>query len=93
MARRTYRKMVENLLRATGYNAVAIPLAAGVLYGSEALLSPAVGTMLMSLSTVIIALNAQRLRAVTARRKGALPYVNGVHRFASPAMLPTSSAR
>ena len=67
LARATYRKMVENLLWATGYNAVAIPLAAGVLYAWGVLLSPAAGAMLMSLSTVIVALNAQRLRAGAAR--------------------------
>jgi len=67
LARATYRKMVENLLWATGYNAVAIPLAAGVLYRWGVLLSPAAGAMLMSLSTVIVALNAQRLRAGAAR--------------------------
>ena len=67
LARATYRKMVENLLWATGYNAVAIPLAAGVLYSWGVLLSPAAGAMLMSLSTVIVALNAQRLRAGAAR--------------------------
>ena len=68
LARATYRKMVENLLWATGYNAVAIPLAAGVLYSWGVLLSPAAGAMLMSLSTVIVALNAQRLRTGAAAR-------------------------
>jgi Cu2+-exporting ATPase len=62
LARATYRKMVQNLLWATGYNAVAIPLAAGVLYGLGILLSPAVGAVLMSLSTVIVAVNARFLR-------------------------------
>ncbi len=63
LARATYRKMQENLLWATGYNALAIPLAAGILYPVGILLSPAVGALLMSLSTVIVAVNAQRLRA------------------------------
>lgn len=58
----TYRKMTQNLIWATGYNVFAIPLAAGVLYGSGILLSPAVGAVLMSLSTVIVAVNAQLLR-------------------------------
>jgi Cu2+-exporting ATPase len=58
----TYRKMVQNLIWATGYNVVAIPLAAGVLYGAGILLSPAVGALLMSLSTVIVAINARLLR-------------------------------
>jgi Cu2+-exporting ATPase len=55
--------MVQNLVWATGYNAVAIPLAAGVLYGYGILLNPAVGALLMSLSTVIVAVNAGLLRA------------------------------
>jgi Cu2+-exporting ATPase len=60
--RATYRKMVQNLIWATGYNVVAIPLAAGVLAGSGILLSPEVGAILMSLSTVIVAINARLLR-------------------------------
>ncbi len=62
LSKATYRKMAQNLAWATGYNVVAIPLAAGVLYGSSILLSPAVGAALMSLSTVIVAINAQLLR-------------------------------
>ena len=57
----TYKKMIQNLFWATGYNAVAIPLAAGVLYGYGILISPAVGAALMSLSTVIVAINARLL--------------------------------
>jgi Cu2+-exporting ATPase len=64
LARATYRKMVQNLAWATGYNAFAIPLAAGVLYKSGILLSPAMGAVLMSLSTVIVAINARFLRVV-----------------------------
>jgi Cu2+-exporting ATPase len=62
LARATYKKMVQNLLWATGYNVVAIPLAAGVLYSYGVVLSPAIGAVLMSLSTVIVAVNAQFLR-------------------------------
>jgi len=62
LGRETYRKMVQNLAWATGYNALAIPLAAGVLYGYGFLLSPAVGAILMSASTVIVAINARFLR-------------------------------
>jgi len=62
LARATYRKMVQNLVWATGYNAVAIPLAAGVLYKEGIVLSPALGAVLMSLSTVIVAINAQLLK-------------------------------
>ena len=60
----TYGKMVQNLLWATGYNVVAIPLAAGVAYRFGVLLSPAVGALLMSLSTVAVAVNAVLLRRV-----------------------------
>jgi len=62
LARATYTKMVQNLWWATGYNAVTIPLAAGVLYKLGILLSPAAGAVLMSLSTVIVAINARFLR-------------------------------
>jgi P-type Cu2+ transporter len=58
----TYRKMIQNLIWATGYNVVALPLAAGVLYNQGIMISPAVGAALMSLSTVIVAINAQLLR-------------------------------
>jgi len=61
LAKATYRKMVQNLLWATGYNVVAIPLAAGVLAAWGLILSPAVGAALMSLSTVIVAINARLL--------------------------------
>ena len=54
--------MVENLAWATGYNAVAIPLAAGILYNAGIILSPAAGAILMSLSTVIVAVNARLLK-------------------------------
>ena len=62
LARATYRKIVQNLVWATGYNAVAIPLAAGVLIGYGIVLNPAAGAALMSLSTVIVAVNARLLR-------------------------------
>ncbi len=61
LAKATHRKMVQNLWWATGYNVVAIPLAAGVLYGAGIVLSPAVGALVMSLSTVIVAINARLL--------------------------------
>ncbi|MCK9871770.1 heavy metal translocating P-type ATPase [Nocardiopsis dassonvillei] len=59
-----YRKMVQNLVWAAGYNVVAVPLAAGVLAPVGIVLAPAVGAVLMSLSTIIVALNAQLLRRV-----------------------------
>ncbi|MGH2724084.1 MAG: heavy metal translocating P-type ATPase [Actinomycetota bacterium] len=62
LSRATYRKMVQNLVWATGYNAVAIPLAAGILAPIGITLAPAVGALLMSVSTVIVAANAQLLR-------------------------------
>ncbi len=62
LSKASYAKMVQNLVWATGYNAFAIPLAAGVLAWAGITLSPAVGAILMSLSTIIVALNAQLLR-------------------------------
>jgi len=64
LSRATYRKMLQNLGWATGYNIVAIPLAAGVLAPWGIVLPPAVGAILMSLSTVVVAINAQLLRGV-----------------------------
>jgi len=58
----TYKKMIQNLIWATGYNVVAIPLAAGVLYSYGFVLGPAVGAVFMSLSTIIVAINAQLLK-------------------------------
>ncbi len=58
----TYKKMIQNFIWATGYNVVAIPLAAGVLYSAGILINPALGAILMSLSTVIVAINAQFLK-------------------------------
>ena len=62
LSKATYRKMQQNLAWATGYNALAIPLAAGILASTGFVLSPAAGAVLMSLSTIIVALNAQLLR-------------------------------
>jgi len=62
LSRASYRKMIQNLVWAAGYNVFALPLAAGVLAPIGILLSPAVGAILMSLSTIIVALNAQLLR-------------------------------
>ena len=58
----TYNKMIQNLVWATGYNTFAIPLAMGVLYSFGFVLSPAVGAVFMSLSTIIVAINAQLLK-------------------------------
>ena len=62
LPRTTYRKMVQNLIWATGYNAIAIPMAAGLTFGTGFLMTPAIGAIFMSLSTIIVAINAQLLR-------------------------------
>ena len=65
LSRASYRKMQENLVWATGYNVIAVPLAAGVLAPIGILLSPAIGAAIMSASTIIVAINAERLRGVS----------------------------
>ncbi|HLU09859.1 MAG TPA: HAD-IC family P-type ATPase, partial [Oceanobacillus sp.] len=64
LSRATYRKMIQNLIWATGYNVVAIPLAMGILAPFGITLDPAIGALLMSLSTIIVAFNAQLLRGL-----------------------------
>jgi Cu2+-exporting ATPase len=64
LSRASYRKMIQNLAWAAGYNIVAIPLAAGALAWASITLSPAIGAILMSVSTIVVALNAQTLRRV-----------------------------
>jgi Cu2+-exporting ATPase len=64
----SYRKMIQNLAWAAGYNIVAIPLAAGVLAWAGVILPPAVGAVLMSASTIVVAANAQLLRRLDLRR-------------------------
>lgn len=64
LSRASYRKMWQNLIWATGYNVISVPLAAGVLAFAGVVLSPAVGAVLMSISTIVVALNAQLLRRV-----------------------------
>ncbi|MEN9715426.1 MAG: hypothetical protein RJA35_893, partial [Actinomycetota bacterium] len=63
LSRKSYAKMVQNLWWAAGYNVIAIPLAAGLFEPIGLVLNPAVGAVLMSLSTIIVALNAQKLRS------------------------------
>ena len=65
----TYRKMIQNLIWATGYNVVAIPLAAGVLYKYGILLTPAVGAVFMSVSTIVVAINAKMLKVKSVTKK------------------------
>jgi Cu2+-exporting ATPase len=67
LSRASYRKMVQNLAWAAGYNLVTIPLAAGVLAPIGVTLPPAVGAVLMSASTLVVALNAQLLRRLDLR--------------------------
>ena len=62
LSRASYRKMWENLVWATGYNILSVPLAAGVLAFAGVVLSPAAGAVMMSASTIVVALNAQLLR-------------------------------
>jgi len=69
LSRATYNKMIQNLLWATGYNTFAIPLAAGVAYGVGVVLTPAFGAALMSVSTVIVAINARLLGRFQASTK------------------------
>ncbi len=69
LSRAAYRKMLQNLAWGAGYNLVAIPLAAGVFAWAGITLSPAVGAVLMSASTVVVALNAQLLRRLDLRRE------------------------
>jgi P-type Cu2+ transporter len=64
LSRATYRKMIQNLAWATGYNLIAIPLAAGVAYSIGILLDPAAGAALMAISTIIVAINARFLRVI-----------------------------
>ncbi len=70
LSRATYSKMIQNLLWATGYNVFAIPLAAGVAYGIGIVLTPAFGAALMSLSTIIVAINAKLLGVIHAGTNG-----------------------
>ncbi len=67
LSRATYRKMVQNLIWATGYNAIAIPMAAGITFGTGFLMTPAIGAVFMSASTIIVAINAQLLRFYRGR--------------------------
>jgi len=65
LSKATQRKMVQNIWRAAGYNIIAIPLAAGILAPWGIFMPPAVGTLVMSLSTIIVAINAQTLRGIS----------------------------
>jgi Cu2+-exporting ATPase len=73
LSRATYRKMVQNLIWATGYNLIAIPIAAGVLVPWGIDLPMAVGAIVMSVSTIVVAANAQLLRRVQLRPRQMAP--------------------
>lgn len=73
LSRASYRKMVQNLAWAAGYNVLAIPLAAGILAPIGILLPPAIGAILMSVSTIVVALNAQLLRRLDLRHEAVAP--------------------
>jgi Cu2+-exporting ATPase len=73
LSRASYRKMVQNLAWATGYNVVAIPLAAGVLASADITLAPALAAVFMSLSTIVVAINAQMLRRIDLRQSTPKP--------------------
>lgn len=62
LSKATYRKMIQNLIWATGYNVIALPLAAGILFNQGIVISPALGAVFMSLSTIIVAINARTLK-------------------------------
>jgi Cu2+-exporting ATPase len=68
LSRASYRKMLQNLAWGTGYNVIGLPLAAGVLAGVGFIMPPAVGAAVMSVSTIVVALNAQLLRRMRFRR-------------------------
>ena len=69
LSQASYTKMLQNLGWATGYNLVAVPVAAGVLAWAGVTLAPAVGAVLMSASTIVVALNAQLLRGVDLQQR------------------------
>jgi Cu2+-exporting ATPase len=79
LSQKTYSKMVQNLWWAAGYNIVAIPLAAGILFNFGIILSPAVGALLMSLSTVIVAVNSQTLRRYEPETTNTKPAIHEKH--------------
>ncbi len=62
LSRATYRKMVQNLVWATAYNLIALPLAAGIFYNQGIVITPALGAVLMSMSTIIVAINARLMK-------------------------------
>jgi P-type Cu2+ transporter len=87
LSRAGYRKMGQNLAWAAGYNVLTIPLAAGALSWAGIVLPPALGAVLMSISTVVVALNAQFLRRLDLRPKpipaGAVAQLRSAHNFSS----------
>ena len=72
LGKATYRKMIQNLIGATGYNVVAIPLAAGVLYKYGIMLTPAVGAVFMSVSAIVVSINVKLLKVKTVSKKSSI---------------------
>ncbi|MEO7733830.1 MAG: heavy metal translocating P-type ATPase, partial [Kofleriaceae bacterium] len=91
LSRATYRKMVQNLVWAAGYNIVALPLAAGVLYAWGVVLTPAVGAALMAASTVIVAINARLLRIKTSPGAEAGPQDSSTAQSGTPPPTPATA--
>ncbi len=91
LSRATYRKMIQNLVWATGYNVIALPLAAGALYAWGIVLSPAMGAVLMSASTVIVAINARLLRIKTSPGTEAENKKASSARLATPPQKPVTN--
>ena len=77
LSRATYGKMIQNLVWATGYNVIAIPLAAGVAVAWSFFLSPAIGALFMSLSTIIVSINAMLLRRVDLDPRASAATISG----------------
>ena len=84
LSQASYRKMLQNLGWAAGYNVLAIPLAAGVLAPIGIILPPALGAILMSVSTIVVALNAQLLRRLDLRPEAVAPSPSPHETYESP---------
>ncbi|MDQ1059958.1 Cu2+-exporting ATPase [Arthrobacter globiformis] len=93
LSRASYRKMWQNLVWATGYNVISVPLAAGVLAFAGVMLSPAAGAVLMSVSTIVVALNAQLLRRVKLNPSPSLRQSPWPAAAADPAAAPPQPTR
>jgi Cu2+-exporting ATPase len=91
LSQASYRKMLQNLAWATGYNLLSVPIAAGVLAWAGITLAPALGAVFMSLSTILVALNAQLLRRLDLRPGASAARPDERDRQAGSAALPAAS--